>query len=122
MMQPRYFHVEIASDILIATPIKELASQGEDRLRSECDALICEFESSLCKHVLIDLTALDYFGSMILELMVLVWKKVLAQQGQFVLCGVSQVGREILQTARFDTVWRICETRDEGLRHLQTAT
>lgn len=118
MMQPRFIQIELADGVFIATPLKELAKQPEEAVRSECDGLICEFESQQAQHVLLDLSGMDYFGSNILELMVTIWKKVLAQGGRFALCDVSQVGLEILQTTRFDTLWTIYDSREDALREL----
>jgi anti-anti-sigma factor len=118
MMQPRFIQIERADGVFIATPLKELAKQSEEGVRSECDGLICELESEPAPVVLLDLSELDYFGSIVLELMVTIWKTVLAQNGRFALCGVSQVGWEILQTTRFDTLWTIYASREEALRNL----
>ena len=50
-----------------------------------------------------------------LELLVVLWKRVSARRGKIALCRVSEVGQEILRTAKFHTIWPIVDSREEAL-------
>lgn len=115
MASPRFFLVEMDGEAIVFTAQTTMGSLVEDDVREEWDALLQEMEIRGAKHAVIDLGALDYFGSIMLELMVVLWKRVSAKRGRLALCNVSAVGKEILQTAKFHTIWPILPTRSEAL-------
>lgn len=115
MAKPKYFTVEQDGDTVIFTAMGSLGTLVEDAAREEWDALLEEIEVSQSTHAVIDLNALDYFGSIMLELLVVLWKRVSAKDGKLALCNVSAVGKEILATAKFDTLWQILDDREQAL-------
>ncbi len=118
MKTPKYFRIEPSGDALIFSAVVNIDGLMEDEVREECDALLQQVAQNKAKHAIVDLGALDYFGSILLELMVVVWKNVSPQGGKLVVCNVSQVGREILQTAKFDSIWPIVASREDALKEL----
>jgi len=115
MTIPKYFKVEDSGDTLVFAAIESIGGLVEDEARVEWDALLEQLSEQGARHAVMDLGALDYFGSIVLELMVVLWKRVSAQGGKLAVCNVSPVGLEILKTARFDTIWPIVTTRDQAL-------
>ena len=69
---------------------------------------------------IIDLGTLDYFGTIMLELLLVLWKRVSAKGGKFALCNVSPIGLEILQTVKFDTLWPIVSDREQALEAVKS--
>src|SRR5262245_27010000 len=115
MPKPKFFGVESQGDTLVFVASKELGSLVEDDVRDEWEALLKEFDRHNSHNAVIDLSSLDYFGSIMLELMVVLWKRVSKKQGKLAICNVSDVGKEILQTAKFHTIWPIVDSQDEAL-------
>lgn len=115
MSNIKFFHVEPQGPTLVFTAASNMGSLVEDDVRSEWEALLREFDVHNARHAVMDLGALDYFGSIMLELMVVLWKRVSAKHGKMVICNVSHVGKEILHTAKFHTIWPIVDTREEAL-------
>lgn len=115
MAKPKYFTVEQDGDAVIFSAIGALGTLVEDAAREEWDALLTQIDAAEAKHAVIDLGALDYFGSIMLELLVVLWKRVNTRGGKLALCNVSPVGKEILATAKFDTLWPIVADREEAL-------
>ena len=115
MSAPKYFKIEQSGDTLIFSAIDSIGGLVEDEARNEWDALLGQISDQGAKNAVMDLGALDYFGSIVLELMVVLWKRVSARGGKLAVCNVSDVGMEILKTAKFDTIWPIVATRDEAL-------
>ena len=115
MSKPKYFTVEQADDAVIFSAVGSIGGLVEDAARTEWDALLKQLEEANATHVVIDLGVLDYFGSIMLELLVVLWKRVSAKGGKLALCNVSPVGLEILQTAKFDTLWPIVADRDAAI-------
>jgi anti-anti-sigma factor len=119
MPKPKFFLVEPSGDTLVFVATESLGSLVEDDVRDEWEALLHEFDLHNARHAVIDLGALDYFGSIMLELMVVLWKRVSAKRGRMIICNVSRVGKEILQTAKFHTIWPIVSTRDEAIAAIE---
>jgi len=118
MSAPEFFQVEQSGNVLIFSAIDAIGGMVEDEARAEWDALLELIAGRGAKHAVMDLAALDYFGAIILELAVVLWKRLSAQGGNLVLCNVSDVGIEILKTAKFDTIWPIMSSREEALEFL----
>ena len=120
MSSPKFFRVEPSDDALIIAAVANIHGLVEDEVRDECDSLLEQFEQNHSKHAIIDLEALDFFGSIMLELMVVVWKKVNKSGGKFAVCNVSKVGQEILKTAKFDSIWPILATREDAIANVNS--
>jgi anti-anti-sigma factor len=115
MSQPKFFRVEQHGNTLVFSAVGSMGSLVEDDVREEWDALLKQLDTFNAKNAVIDLGALEYFGSIMLELLVVLWKRVSSRQGKLAICRVSEVGKEILQTAKFHTIWPIVNTRDDAL-------
>jgi anti-anti-sigma factor len=120
MSRPKYFTVEHADDIVIFSAIGSIGGLVEDAARTEWDALLNQVDAADAKHAIIDLGELDYFGSIMLELLVVLWKRVGAKDGKLALCNVSPVGLEILHTAKFDSLWPIEPTRELAIKAVRS--
>lgn len=118
MQGSRFIIVENEGDVLIVSPVRELGSFAEDEVRDEWDKLLNYIADTQTQRVILDLSHLGYFGSTMLEMMVVLWKRLSAKQGRFAICCVSPVGREILHIAKFDTIWPIRSTRAEAIQAL----
>jgi anti-anti-sigma factor len=76
-------------------------------------------QASAIKRVVVDLGEVSYFGSIMLEALLQLWNGLQDVEGKLALCCVSDVGREILCLAKFDTLWPICSSRSEALAAVQ---
>jgi anti-anti-sigma factor len=119
MSEPRYVRCEQQGDTLIVSPLFTFARFTEADIVDEWKALQRQLDDPAIRHVVVDLAAVPYFGSTVLEWMVQMWKRTKAKGGSLVTCNCSQVGREVLHAARFDTLWGDYPTRDEALRSIQ---
>ena len=117
---PKFFRVEPSDDALIITPVANIHGLVEDEVRDERDSLLEQLKQNHAKHAIIDLEALDYFGSIMLELMVVVWKNVNKAGGKFAVCNASKVGQEILKSAKFDSIWPILASREEAIANVNS--
>ena len=50
-----------------------------------------------------------------LEWLIALWRRVRKGNGRMAICGVSDVGHEILRTTRLDTIWQLRDTRDAAI-------
>lgn len=107
MSKAEFFTVEHSNDVLIISPLDSIGSLEGEAVRDDWVNVLAELESTGVERAVIDLTALDYFGSIMLELIVVLWKRLSGRAGKLALCNVSPVGLEILKAAKFDTIWPV---------------
>ena len=119
MTPSNYFSVEKQDDSLVVTAASDIGTLAEDEIRLEWDQVLSRLDQYDTTHAVIDLNELDYFGSIMLYLIVRLWKRVSAEGGKLAICNVSIVGEEILKTAKFDTMWPIVASREEALAAVQ---
>ncbi|HYW81204.1 MAG TPA: STAS domain-containing protein [Thermoguttaceae bacterium] len=127
------FSVESENETLIVTPLRSVGSLAEENVRPELDAIIEEIRQRELKHAVIDLREITYFGTSMLEAMFAIWRRIRTDhnesaegetpqaetiRGQMTLCNVSTMGREILRVSRFDTLWPICDSKDDAIRRM----
>jgi len=48
-----------------------------------------------------------------------VWGRVRSREGKMVVCNVSDMGVEIFQVAKFDTLWPICASLEEAMESVR---
>ena len=105
-------------DCLWVTP---QTSQADLSLTPEMDALRAELDNSDVVRIVVDLSELSYFGSMLLDLLVVLWRRVARRDGRLILYKPSAIGREVLSAARLDQLWPIAQTRGEAIELAHTA-
>ncbi len=110
--------LEQDGNVLIVSPLFTFGSFAEADLHAEWVAIERRLRDPSIVHVTMDLGEIPYFGSTMLEWMVLIWKHIRARNGRLAICNCSEIGREILIAARFDTLWQICDDRTGALATL----
>ncbi|MCU0876425.1 MAG: STAS domain-containing protein [Pirellulaceae bacterium] len=110
-----YVRIDRSGNSLVVAPLFTFASFTEADLVAEWKAVNDQLEGAEIKNVIVDLGEIPYFGSTVLEWMVQMWRRAKAKGGNLATCNCSEVGREILHAARFDTLWNEFASRDEAL-------
>jgi len=116
MPEPRVFDAHCEGNTLVVVPQISAASFAEEAVNSELDGLLSQIGQPDLKNVVFDFGHISYFGSSMLGAMHALWKRVSAGNGKMAVCNVSEVGREVLEISRFDTLWPIFASREEALR------
>lgn len=68
--------------------------------------------------VVVDLSHLDYMGSVQVALLVRLWKSIKNRKGRMVVQVHSPMVQDVLKTAGLDKLWDFAETRPEALKVL----
>jgi anti-anti-sigma factor len=110
-----YVRIDRSGNSLVVAPLFTFACFTEADLVAEWKAVNDQLEGAEIKNVIVDLGEIPYFGSTVLEWMVQMWRRAKAKGGNLATCNCSEVGREILHAARFDTLWNEFASRDEAL-------
>lgn len=119
MSARRFFSIEPGADALIVVVHEGVGSLADAEVMSQFGDLVKHVQTSAVKRIIVDMGEVEYFGSIVLEALLRVWNEVRGPDGKLVLCHVSDVGKEILELARFDTLWPICDSRAEALETVQ---
>ncbi|QDU59693.1 Anti-sigma-F factor antagonist RsfB [Planctomycetes bacterium Pan216] len=113
------FRIERHGDVAVVVPSSEVESLQWELIEEAADLVVAPISQMEVPMVVIDLSEVEFFGSVFLSLLLRTWKSVYQQGGTMVLCGVSQRARELLKLTALDTLWAIYETREEAMQVLQ---
>lgn len=97
---------------------EDLEHLGEDVMPAVSKAVQEAGQSSGGK-VLLDLSAVKFFGSSFIEVLYRLWKQIQAQKGQFVIAGLHPYCREVLEVTNLDKLWTLVPDREAGLAVLR---
>ena len=113
------FDVTCRDGTVIVRATTNLNEFRSEQLLEEAGPAIDTFEQTpTVKNVILDFTESDYFGSTALGLFVKLWKLVRSRDGRMAMCGLSPHEKEVLAATRLDTLWDVCDSREQALGHL----
>jgi anti-anti-sigma factor len=119
MSQMSIFDVRIENATLIVAPRGDVSTLSGEDVHAELPELLNQLQETEVKHVVFDLKKASYFGSILLGAMSALWGRVRTRGGKMAVCNVSETGKEILQVARFDTLWPICDSLEEAMEKVR---
>ena len=120
MNPSKVFRVSTVDGVLVVEVIGAVSSLAEASITCELDAIRERLHTGGFQSVVIDLGNVAYFGSSMLEAIRILWNEMTPSNRRLVLCNASDVGREIIQIAKFDHLWPLVATRDEAFQLLKT--
>lgn len=115
----RVFRVEDAAPAIIVQPLGPAINFLYRDVHGESNGLIEEFQAKGYKHVVIDLSRVDYIDSIIIGALIRVLQKARTTGGQSVFCCASENMQEILKCIKIGTLWPLYPTREEALATLK---
>jgi anti-anti-sigma factor len=120
MSETKFFSIEEFDGGAFVSPLESVRSFSDEMVRGEWEQVLSLLDAANAKQIAIDLGQLSFFGSTMLEWIVLVGKYVKDANGHVVLCNGSAMTIEVLEIARFDTLFPIVETREEAREKLKS--
>ena len=114
------FEHECLDDTIVVTATRDLSEFEYETLESEAANVLALLGKGEYKNVVVDLSRSDYCGSTALGLFLKLWKYARQNQGAVAFCGLSDNEREVFNTMKLDSLWPICETREEALAAVRT--
>lgn len=118
MLSSRKPRTILDGDITIIEFGEDLEHLGEDVIPMVSKTLQEAGQASSGK-ILVDLSAVKYFGSSFIEILYRLWKQVQTKKGQFVITGLQPNCREVLEITNLDKLWKLLPDRDSGLAALR---
>jgi anti-sigma B factor antagonist len=114
------FKLEWHGNAVVITPAANVESMRWDLIEQAADIVMSPMRNQDVPMVVFDLSDVAYFGSVFLALLLRCHKFVKSRGGELVLCGASELARELLRVTSLDTLWAIDDTREEALDAVAT--
>ena len=112
------FRFEWHGSTVVIIPAGNVESMRWDLIEQAADIVMEPIRAQEAPMVVFDLSEVNYFGSVFLQLLLRCHTKVRTKGGELVLCGVSKNAGELLRITALDTLWAIYDTREEALEAL----
>jgi anti-anti-sigma factor len=112
------FQIQWHGNTVVITPASSIETMRWDLIEQAADVLMKPLSRDEAPMVVFDLSEVRYFGSVFLQLLLRCHTRVRPKGGELVLCGVSEMARELLRITALDTLWAIYDTREEALEAL----
>lgn len=118
MADERYFPVRLEGDTLLVMPTGPISNLSGQEVQTEWEKVVAHVQRGQCRHVLVDMEKVTFFGSVFLGALNAMWKQGREHGGRLALCNLSPLGAEIIHAAKFDTLWEVYPTREDALKAL----
>jgi anti-anti-sigma factor len=112
------FRIEWHGDALVFVPATNIDSLNWDVIEQTTQLVLKPVREQTVPLIVVDLTGVEYFGSVFLALLLRCHKLVKSRGGELVICGAKGSVRELLRITALDTLWAIYDTRAEALEAL----
>lgn len=109
------------NDVLVLSPEGDFMKVREGQMRNEYNELYRILSTTNCKHMVVDFTHIEYFGSTFIGILIRLAQRVKKNEGLSVLCCLNDRMREVLKSLmlleniKVDFFAGCCDSRDEAL-------
>ena len=114
------FQMQWHGSCVVVIPTASVEAMRWDLIEPAAVIILGPLKAQELPLVVFDLSQVAYFGSVFLALLLRVQKLVKSRGGELVLCGPSEMARELLRVTALDTLWAIYDSREEALTALTT--
>ena len=118
------FEYERSADVLVVIPTGSLIEFRDNDIRNAYNDTYRHLDADDVKHLLIDFSRLDYFGSTFIGMLIRLAKKARQGGGEAVLCNLSENMQQMMKTlmllenTKTDFFWVPFENRGLALKSL----
>ena len=113
--QSQSFRVERHSYIAVVIPSPEVESMNENLIQQAAQMVLAPLKEDPPAGIVIDLSQVQFFGSVFLSFLLRCHKRVKEHGGEMVVAGASPRARELLHMTALDTLWALYSTRNEAI-------
>lgn len=116
MKTPKHFKTFTVGPVFVVELLGVVSSLADRTVLQELEEVRAQLRQGGQQALVIDLAKAAYFGSSLLEAIRILWNDLSARGGRIALCNPSDVGRDVLQVAKFDKVWPLVNSREEAIK------
>lgn len=95
---PNYFEIEWHENTVIVSPSAGIEELSWDVVERAADVIMQPLEDQQAPDVIVDLSKVNYFGSIFLALLLRCHKFVRRKSGELVLCGANKLALDLLES------------------------
>ena len=114
------FRIERVGDAWVVVPSSRVESLQWELIEEASELLVAPINDLHGPMLIVDLSEVDYFGSVFLSLLLRVERCIRRSAGSMAVCGASPRARELLRITNLDTIWPIYDDRSEALAALRS--
>jgi len=114
------FQLEWHRNTVVIVPAQTVESMRWDLIEQAADIVMAPLREMPVPMVIVDLSEVNFFGSVFISLLLRCHDLVKSRGGELVLCGASPNARELLRVTALDELWAIYDDREEALSALAT--
>jgi anti-anti-sigma factor len=114
------FQLEWHGNTVVIIPASDVEAMRWDLIEQAAPVVLAPLRDTEVPMIVFDLNSVNYVGSVFLTLLLRCHKFVRARGGEMVLCGASEMARELLRVTALDTLWAIYDSRKEALAALES--
>jgi anti-anti-sigma factor len=109
------FLVDQVGDVIVIMPGPRISALDNADLAQCRSAMIDAIQKTAVPAVIIDFSQIEYFGSIWLDTLCVLWKQVRERSGTMALCSLSEISFEILAKTKLASLWPIYASRQDAL-------
>lgn len=117
--RPKIFPYEREGGVVIVKPAGDALNVEERQLKKEIDAIHGVIDQDNCRHLVVDLSAAPYFGSIVIGAVMAICGKIKNKNGRAALCNATEGVHDAIQIMRLDTAVPYFPTLEEALAYVQ---
>jgi anti-anti-sigma factor len=115
------FNIETTGDVVVLKPKGEGGGFRYQDLHSEVSSVRTYLLRPGHKHLVVDLSEMDYFGSEFIGALVSMLREIKTRGGKACFCGAMPQMLEVLANMSLTKLWPHHETREQALAEVQKA-
>ena len=116
----KVFKVERIDDKFVVLPQGPALQFNHKEVHLESNELYRAVDAPSTKHVIVDLSDVDYVDSVIISSILRCLTKTKQKRGKAVFCCASENMRDLLKCIKFGKLWPEFATREEAIQHLDS--
>jgi anti-anti-sigma factor len=120
MQRSPTIQLERHRNLAVITPSPAVGNALEDALERESRVVLDLLRANPPQGIVMDLSQLDYFGSLFLAFMIRCHTLTKKNGGSLVVAGASQRARDLFRMTALDTLWNSYKDQDEALQTFAT--
>jgi anti-anti-sigma factor len=117
--RPKIFPFDREGNVVIVKPTGDSLGVQERQLIKEIDAVHAVIDQEDCQHLIVDLGAAPYFGSIVIGAVMAICGKIRNKQGRAALCNASEGVYDSIQIMKLDAAVPYYSTRDQALAYVR---
>jgi anti-sigma B factor antagonist len=114
------FKLQWHGNSVVITPAPNVESLSWELIEQAAEIVMEPIRSSSSPMVVFDISQVNYFGSVFLALLLRCHTAVKNRGGELVICGASEMARELLKITALDTLWALYDTKEQALEAIDS--